>query len=118
MALKLVTHIEDGLGTVAKTIVATTNEDYKLIQAIFQRALNLWPDAPPQLKELGDRVTSGLVYQDYASQDTSKPPKEKSLKVVKCPTCGTDNEIILGTGLTHYKCMNTRCGSINKYSKE
>jgi hypothetical protein len=70
--LKVVTHVEDGLGTVAKTIVAQTEEDWKLLQIVFQRATNLWPDAPPNVKAIADVVTNGKVMQDYESQNTDQ----------------------------------------------
>lgn len=65
MALKLMTLMEDGLGTAAKAIVADTAEDYKLLQAIMHRATNLWPDAPASVKALSDMVTNGKVLQEY-----------------------------------------------------
>lgn len=65
MGIKLLTTVEDGLGTVGKSIVVDTQEDYKLLQEIFQRAGNLWPDASPQVKRIIDLVTNGKVMQDY-----------------------------------------------------
>lgn len=65
MGIKLLTTVEDGLGTVGKSIVADTQEDYILVQEIFQRAGNLWPDASPQVKRIIDLVTNGKVMQDY-----------------------------------------------------
>jgi len=59
------TAVEDGKGTVGKSVVADTAEDYKILQAIFQRAGNLWPDAPPAAKRIIDLVTNGQVMQDY-----------------------------------------------------
>lgn len=38
----------------------------------MNRALNCWPDAPPELKELADMLNHGKILQDYYSQDTSK----------------------------------------------
>lgn len=35
---------------------------------LINRALNCFPDAHPELKELGDILTEGKVLQDYASQ--------------------------------------------------
>ena len=65
MAIKLLTTVEDGLGTVGKSIVVDTAEDFKLLQELFQRAGNLWPDASPQIKRIIDLVTNGQVMQDY-----------------------------------------------------
>lgn len=76
--LKVITHVEDGLGTVRKTIEVETAEDWKKIQIVFQRACNLWPDAPPDVKAVADIITVGKVQQDYSSQDTSpKLTKDK-----------------------------------------
>ena len=72
MALKVVTHVEDGLGTVRKTIVAETSHDWTLLQELFQRAGNLWPDATPQVKRIVDLVTGGEVLQDYGPNVDSK----------------------------------------------
>jgi len=68
VTIKLMTTMEDGLGTVGKSVVADTAEDYKLLQQIFQRAGNLWPDAPPAAKRIIDLVTNGVVLQDYDTQ--------------------------------------------------
>jgi hypothetical protein len=35
---------------------------------LINRALNCFPDAHPELKELGDLLTEGKVLQDYSSQ--------------------------------------------------
>ena len=65
MSLRVVTHIEDGNGTVRKTIEADNPYDWIVLQEVFQRAGNLWPDASPQAKRLIDLVTNGRVMQDY-----------------------------------------------------
>lgn len=65
MTIKLITHVEDGLGTVRKTIEVTGSEDWEHFQELVQRGSNLWPDAPPQIKRIADLVTSGKVMQDY-----------------------------------------------------
>lgn len=72
MALRVVTHVVDGSGTVRKTIEADTGEDWTHLQTVFQRACNLWPDAPPQVKAIADVITSGKVLQDYDSQNTDQ----------------------------------------------
>lgn len=41
-------------------------------QELIQRGSNLWPDAPPAIKEFADIITNGKIMQDYRSQDTSK----------------------------------------------
>ena len=42
---------------------------------LVQRGSNLWPDAPPEIKELADLITIGKIQQDYRSQDTSRKEK-------------------------------------------
>jgi hypothetical protein len=37
-------------------------------KTLVQRALNTWPDAPPELKEFADLLLEGKVLQDYHSQ--------------------------------------------------
>lgn len=69
MTLKLMTLMEDGLGTAAKAIVATTAEDFETLKVIMFRATNLWPDAPASVKVLSDMVTNGKVLQDYGTDD-------------------------------------------------
>jgi hypothetical protein len=44
----------------------------EVFQELVQRATNLWPDAPPIVKEFADVITTGHILQDYHSQDTSK----------------------------------------------
>lgn len=75
MAIKLMTTVEDGLGTVGKSVVADTAEDYAILQTIFQRAGNLWPDAPPAAKQIIDLVTNGKVMQDYRHERNSNGTK-------------------------------------------
>lgn len=67
--IRLITLSEDGNGTFAKAIVADNQNDYKLLQELFQRAGNLWPDASPQIKRIVDLVTNGKVMQDYGPDD-------------------------------------------------
>ena len=45
---------------------------------LVQRATNLWPDAPPEIKEFADLITSGKILQDYWRQDTSPESEEKA----------------------------------------
>lgn len=42
--------------------------DWKHFQELIQRGSNLWPDAPPEIKEFADLVTNGKVMQDYYRQ--------------------------------------------------
>jgi hypothetical protein len=52
--------------------IAIPVANYGAFQELIQRGANLWPDAPPAIKEFADLVTSGRVMQDYRKQDTSK----------------------------------------------
>lgn len=54
------------------TITIHNHDSFQHIQKLFQRALNTWPDAHPELKELGDKLIHGYVLQDYYSQRTDK----------------------------------------------
>lgn len=65
MTIKVVTHVEDGLGAVRKTVEIESAADWKYFQELIHRGSNLWPDAPAQIKRLADIVTSGKVMQDY-----------------------------------------------------
>ena len=47
-------------------------DSVKSFKELIQRGANLWPDAPPEIKELADLVTNGKILQDYHGQDTSK----------------------------------------------
>ena len=60
---------------------------------LVQRGANLWPDAPPYIKELADIITNnGVVQQDYYAQDTS--PKNDAEKK-------TTESILLGKGVSY-----------------
>lgn len=65
MSITLKTVIQDGLGTEAKVIWIDTIDDYKMFQQLVQRATNLWPDAPAEVKRFADMVTVGKVQQEY-----------------------------------------------------
>jgi hypothetical protein len=39
---------------------------------LVQRGANLWPDAPAEIKEFADLVTTGQVLQDYKAQDLKR----------------------------------------------
>jgi hypothetical protein len=43
-------------------------------QQLVQRGANLWPDAPPEIKEFADKVTVGQVLQDYFAQANVPKP--------------------------------------------
>ena len=46
---------------------------------LVQRGANLWPDAPPEIKEFSDLITTGKVNQNYFAQAGKSRPQ--------CPTC-------------------------------
>lgn len=52
----------------AVKMLAVPAEDWKQFQELIQRGGNLWPDAPPAMKEFIDVVTVGHVQQDYFQQ--------------------------------------------------
>lgn len=39
---------------------------------LIQRGANLWPDAPPYIKELADNVTNGKLLQDYRNHSSNQ----------------------------------------------
>lgn len=41
---------------------------WKQFQELVHRGSNLWPDASPEMKEFADKVTIGVVLQDYYAQ--------------------------------------------------
>jgi hypothetical protein len=52
--------------------IILTDDSKEHFTTAMNRALNCWPDAPPELKELADMLNHGKILQDYYSQDTSK----------------------------------------------
>lgn len=53
-------------------------EHFAKFKELIQRGANLWPDAPPYIKELADIITNdGTIQQDYVGQDTSPKPSTK-----------------------------------------
>ena len=54
------------------TIVITTPKSLAGFKELVQRGSNLWPDAPPEIKETADIITNGQILQNYRGQDTSK----------------------------------------------
>lgn len=43
---------------------------------MVQRATNLWPDAPPEIKHFADMITNGRPMQDYFAQQDFKPRQQ------------------------------------------
>lgn len=62
------------------------------IQEIFQRAANLWPDAPSGVKAFADLVTVGQVQQDYYKQANETPPPEAVAQAT--PTVSLDMDAV------------------------
>lgn len=58
-------------------IACFNNAAAALLKEVFQRATNLWPDAPPEIKELADLVIDGEIKQNYWAQDTSPKSKQR-----------------------------------------
>jgi hypothetical protein len=48
-------------------------------QKMVNKACNCWPDAPPEIKEFADLITSGQVYQDYRRQNTDQKQRPDTL---------------------------------------
>lgn len=59
--------------------ISVTGESMKAFKELVQRATNLWPDAPPEIKEFADLVTNnGTVLQNYWAQANVRNPNEPS----------------------------------------
>lgn len=56
-------------------VLTVSDEDLSHFRELIQRGANLWPDAPPTMKELADLITTGQIMQDYKTQ-TKKPRPE------------------------------------------
>lgn len=61
-------------------LVIEGKESLDNFKELVNRATNLWPDAPPEIKEFADLVTNWDWHkgplQDYSTQDTSPGTKE------------------------------------------
>lgn len=93
------------------TIVVESAESAKNFREMVQRATNLWPDAPPEIKAFADKITNPLQteddplpLQDYAKQNTSKKPvfcrHYESVAMplrgpgwLKCKHCGYERDV-------------------------
>lgn len=62
----------------AYVILVDTPESVKIFQQLIQRGAATWADAPPEIKEFADLITSGRVLQDYHSQNTDQRTKKES----------------------------------------
>ena len=58
-------------GTLTVCLDNTVEDAFK---ELIQRGANLWPDAPWQIKELADLITSGQVMQNYQKQEAHLQP--------------------------------------------
>jgi hypothetical protein len=67
---------EHAIGLPVPTVhITATKDDVAAIKELVQRGCNLWPDAPPAIKELADKLTHGRVLQDYYQQaNIPRPP--------------------------------------------
>lgn len=84
------------------TIVVEGEDSVKNFMELVQRATNLWPDAPPEIKAFADKITNYQwadgALQDYDQQNTSKKSNacrhynitkvEGRPDVIKCKDCG------------------------------
>lgn len=52
--------------------VIVDKEDLPAFKEMVARGLNVWPDAPPALKEFHDNLLHGYPLQDYYSQSPMK----------------------------------------------
>lgn len=59
----------------AHAAIVVPDEHKAAFAQLIQRGSNLWPDAPPAIKEFADLVTTGKVLQKYEEQnkDQRKP---------------------------------------------
>lgn len=49
----------------------------KVFEELVHRATNLWPDAPPEVKEFADTITNeGKLMQDYRRAEVTAQPKQ------------------------------------------
>lgn len=53
-------------------IIVVDKNSAEAFKELVHRGTNLWPDAPPEVKEFSDIITNGHVLQNYWAQDTSK----------------------------------------------
>ena len=51
-----------------QVIILDSEKSISRFKELIQRGANLWPDAPAEIKEFADLITSGQILQDYRSQ--------------------------------------------------
>lgn len=103
-------------------IIAVSGEfSVSKFKELVQRATNLWPDAPPEIKQFADQVTNGdwmtgAALQDYRRQDTSpgKDTEKFVRKAVKCNLCDSDNlvDVHITDIKAEFKCSHCFCSNI------
>lgn len=62
--------------------VIVSAETWPQFQELVQRGANLWPDAPPAIKEFADLVTTGKVQQDYRAQESKLQGRKADLVIM------------------------------------
>lgn len=50
-------------------IITVPPEQEAAFKELVHRAVNLWPDASPEIKHFADIITNGAPMQDYKKQD-------------------------------------------------
>jgi hypothetical protein len=58
-------HRNPVLGSVEEFKISVTESSLLMFQELVNRALNCWPDAPKELKDMGDMLTHGRITQDH-----------------------------------------------------
>lgn len=66
-----------------RTVSFYTHSEWAAFRELVQRGANLWPDAPPEIKEFADLVTNGKVLQNYREQNKDQ----------RSPANATDEQI-------------------------
>ena len=62
-------------------VIHVPKADAQPFKNLIQRGANLWPDAPPEIKEFADLVTNGRVLQDYHAQNKDQRAPRKSVPI-------------------------------------
>lgn len=55
------------------TAIEVPDKLLPIFRVMIHRAVNLWPDAPPEIKHFADIITNGKPMQDYFIQRDFKP---------------------------------------------
>lgn len=109
MSITLKTMVEDGLGTEAKVVWISSQDDYKLFQELVQRATNLWPDAPASIKRFADMVTVGKVQQEYVDDAPAGPyPKDVKHGILSESLCDHHAYRSVDSPYGHYFCLSCK----------